>query len=174
MDVYFPVYDTVKPCIIVAADDRPWRTLASTQTLFWHRAPAPAHGQARSSYAEQGTTYFILNAPAHEGLERLRAFRGWSDNWDAEGSKAPHPTALDFASKVFGLLAVHRSPEVTLTADGHPMFVYGAPVNGEVVVTGPGTIDYFFADDGAPEGEDVAINEGALPRELVSHLHSFA
>lgn len=172
MDVYLPVCDTIKPALAVLADDQPWVASSGTQSLMWYRVPARAQRHGRSSKLEQVTTFVIVDHPAHAGLERLRKFRGWTDNWDAEGSKAPDPAALDFASKVFGLLAVHRLPEVTLAADGRPMFVYGHPLAGEVVVTGPSTIDYFFADDNSPEGESVTLEAETLPSALVSYLRS--
>lgn len=174
MDAYLPACDTLTPSIVVPAKDQPWHVVAGTQSLFWRKVPAPSRVSPLSSHPKQVTTFAILEGPAHAGLERLRAFRGWTDNWDAEGAKAPDPNAIDFASKVFGLLALHRTPEVTLNAEGHPMFIYGTPLNGEVVVTGPGTIDYFFAHDDAPEGENVALEGVTLPTNLVSFLHTAA
>lgn len=175
MDAYLPISDTVKPCVTASANDLPWHLLSGTQTLFWYSTPTPRVGAALSSMHQQSrTTFVIVDQPAHQGLERLRTFRGWGENWDAEGGKAPDPTVIDFASQVLGLLSIHRAPEVTLNADGQPMFVYGKPLNGEITVTAPGTIDYFFADDNAPEGEDVAMIDGSLPQSLISYLHSAA
>lgn len=172
MDAYLPVLDTIKPCISSPAVDEPWRACSGTRTLFWYKSPSQVQRVGRSSLDREIASFVIVEAPVHAGLERLRSFGGWQDNWDAEGSRAPEIGVLDFASKVFGLLSIHRAPEVTLSADGHPMFIYGAPLDGEVVVTGINTIDYFFADDASPDGEDVALDESGLPADLLDYLRT--
>ena len=172
MDAYLPLCDTVKPCLSVRGNDQPWRSVSDTQTLAWYFAPKQTSKHGLSTQGQKIATFVVMDNPALAGLERLRTFKGWQDNWDAEGSKAPNPDVVDSSSRIFSLLAVHKVPSVTLSAEGHPMFVYGAPLNGEVVVTGIDTIDYFFADDASPEGEDVTVPHGALPDDLIAYLHS--
>lgn len=172
MDNYLPVCDTVKPSLSIAANDQPWRALSDTHSLLWYATPRVSHNPGLSSVGEAIHTFVVVQNPVLAGLERLRAFRSWKDNWDAEGSKAPDPAVLETASKIFALLSVHRVPTVALSADGDPMFIYGAPLHGEVVVTGIDQIDYFFADDGAPEGESVGVGNATLPIDLIAHLHS--
>ncbi|WP_267348082.1 hypothetical protein [Sphingomonas sp. GM_Shp_2] len=172
MDAYIPSPATSSACCYVPAKDEPWQAVRGTQTLVWYYAPAHQPQVKRASSVAQPITFFIVNTPELEGLERLRTFTTWQDNWDAEGSAAPKAETLATAAKVFSLLAMHRVPQVTLTAEGHPMFTYGAPFHGEVVVTGRDTFDYFFANDTAPEGEDVQFNGTALPTALTDYLRS--
>lgn len=172
MDAYAPIVDTLQPRISVPADAQPWSLASTTRTIFWRLAPAARAGGGRSSRGEPVSTFVIVDGPAHAGLERLRTFSSWQDNWDAEGSKAPDKAILDFASNVYGLLSVHRVPEVTLSADGHPMLIYGAPLNGEIIITGENTMDYFFESDEGPDEEGATLDEGALPENLTSYLHS--
>jgi hypothetical protein len=174
MDAYIPICDTVRPSISVSANDEPWHPLLGTQTLYWFVTPAPAYSQGLSSVNQAVHTFVILDHPAAAGLERLRTFKGWADNWDAEGGKAPDADTVDFATKVFSLLAVHNVPNITLGTNGHPMFLYNGKIKGEVIVTSGQTIDYFFADDEAPEGEDVLLSDGFLPEELVGYIRASA
>jgi hypothetical protein len=174
MDAYIPICDTVRPGISVSANDEPWDPLLATQTVYWFITPAPTHVYGLSSVNKPVHTFVVLQHPAAAGLERLRTFKNWSDNWDAEGGKAPDPKTIDFATKVFSLLAVHSVPNITLSADGHPMFLYGENVRGEVVVTSDQTIDYFFDDEEAPEGDGVYLPHGLLPEELVGYIRSAA
>lgn len=171
MDAYLPVHDTVKPSLTVLVSDHPWRSEPRTQTLVWYMAPRERVSRGLSSTAEI-KSFLVIDSPALAGLERLRTFKGWGDNWDAEGAKAPNPDVVDFASKVFGLLSVYRTPEVGLSSDGYPMFIYGQPYAGEILVSGPSSFDYFFANDDACEGEDVSLEDGALPAKLVASLHT--
>lgn len=120
--------------------------------------------------AEISIVHEIAAAP--RALARLRKFKGWTDNWDGEGSKAPNPAVLDSAGTILGLLAMHRVPSVALSAEGHPMFIYGAPIHGEVVVTGRDTFDYAFMSDDGPEHEGATLTNGSLPAELIKHLQS--
>lgn len=172
MDAYVPVSDTVRPCIGSPALDQPWFQFAGTQTVLRYSAPGPEPRRGVSSVGSEIQTFIILDHPAQDGLQRLRTFKGWQDNWDAEGGLAPDPAVIDSATTVFGLLSLHRVPDVALSAQGHPMFVYGAPISGEVVVTGVDELDYFFADDNAPEGEGVRLSREGLPAELVDYLVS--
>jgi len=171
MDAYSPVAQTVIPHVSSSVEDQPWRTMAGTQTVLWHAGPSAIRGTGYSSI-KKPITFFLVDAPELAGLERLRAFKTWSDNWDAEGAKAPDPNLIDVASQVFSLLSVRRVPQVTLTADGHPMFVYGAPLQGEVVVTDLNKIDYFFAEENAPSDEDVAFDGSSLPLELLHYIEA--
>ena len=170
LDAYLPVCDTIKPCLAASANDQPWRTLSNTQTLFCYLAPRPSVKHGLSSHDEKISTFVVLDSPALAGLERLRTFKGWENNWDAEGAKAPEPQVVDFATKVFSLLSVHRVPTVTLNAEGQPMFVYTGSHPGEVVVTSVDRFDYFFAQDDAPEREDMTLVHATLPDDLIAYL----
>lgn len=171
MDAYLPLPVTTTVRMPVSGNDMPWEIASGTQTIIWQSAHVTRRSVQNSSFfEEQPPTFFIVNVPEIQGLHRLRTIRGWRENWDGEGGKAPDPATVDTASVVFGILSVHRPPQIALSAEGHPMFLYGAPLNGEVVVTSPGTIDYFFADDGAPEGEDVKFDGFNLPQDLLDHI----
>ncbi|AHE55927.1 hypothetical protein NX02_21475 [Sphingomonas sanxanigenens DSM 19645 = NX02] len=74
---------------------------------------------------------------------------------------------------MFSLLSVYRAPQVTLTAEGHPMFVYAKPCSGEVIMTESGKFDYFFSDDDAPSDEDVAFDGLELPPALVDYISTY-
>lgn len=174
MDAYLPIHDTLQPSVSVSANDEPWKPLTGTRTLLWYTAPAHARMSSGSSTGRPVSFFIIGEHPAAAGLERLRKFKGWPDNWDAEGAKAPRDKAVDFATKVFGLLSSHRIPSVTLDVDGNPMFVYEGQHRGEIVITGDQTFDYFFHADDAPEKEDATLSEGYLPSELISYISSAA
>lgn len=171
MDCYLPINETVTSHP-VAALDQPFRSVTSTQTIMW--AYAPTEARQFGGRGEKKLTFFIIDSPELVGLERLRSFKGWSDNWDAEGGKAPDPAVIDEASKVYSLLSRFRVPQVTLTADGLPMFAYGSPLRGEVVVTGLGKLDYFFAAEGAPADEEVDFDGESLPAELTQYIAATA
>lgn len=189
MDAYTTVLDTRPPIVILQSDAPPvpgqWTSRFINVAVFQKTLNWPdllsdgitnvavkstsASVQARDGSESLPPSFVITNHPAQAGLQRLRTFRGWKDNWDAEGSKGPELDVLNFADQVFSLLAIHNVPEVTLTAEGHPMFVYGAPVKGEVIVTGNKTISYFFLENDAPEGEDVLIGS-FLPDDLIATI----
>lgn len=171
MDCYLPINETVTSHP-VSAVDQPFQAVTSTQTIMWVSAPAAPRQFGAPS--EKKLTFFIVDSPELEGLQRLRSFKGWSDNWDAEGGKAPDPAIIDEASKVYSLLSRFRVPQVTLTADGLPMFAYGSPLRGEVVMTGAGKLDYFFAADGAPADEEVDFDGQSLPVELTQYIAATA
>jgi hypothetical protein len=172
MDVYLPIQDTLRPSVSTAALDEPWRLETGTQTVFWLTAPAAARIGGASSLGGPVSLFVITEHPASAGLERLRNFKGWPDNWDAEGAKAPCDSTIDFATKVFGLLSLHRTPEVTLDVAGNPMLLYNGAIQGEVIVTSDSTFDYFFESDDAPDGENIELSNGYLPRDLVSYISS--
>lgn len=172
MDAYVPIADSLTPAITTPANDQPWRTIGGTRTLLWFNSAA-ARGTAGYSAAPQAT-FFLFDAPELAGLERIRSFATWGDNWDAEGARAPNPAVLNDACLMFSLLAVHKVPQVTLTAEGHPMFAFDGAVQGEVVMTEPGKFDYFFAADGAPSDEGVAFDGNALPKELLDYINPAA
>lgn len=170
MDAYAPLAQTFMPCAYAPANDQPWSAVTRTETVVWF-ATRPAD-QGRFASTKKVPTFFILDAPSHAGLERLHSFKGWKDNWDAEGGVAPDPRVIDAASQVFSLLAIHKVPQVGLSSDGHPMFLYGGSHRGEVVVTGVNTIEYYFANVGGPSAEDVVFDGERLPDEVVNYLGS--
>lgn len=172
MEAYLPICETATPVMMTTANDQPWRRLSGTQTVFWWKTTNNSNPAGLSSVSSEIREFFIVNNPTLIGLQRLRAFRSWGDNWDGEGSKAPNAEAVDFASKILGLLAMHRVPAVSLSADGSPMFIYGEPLNGEVVVTGRDRFDYFFAADNAPEVENASLSNNSLPGDLIAYLQS--
>lgn len=172
MDAYTPVVNSVTPCMQSPALDEPWQIVHSTQTLIWYRADAQP--VANAGYSSTGKirplTFFLVESPEIAGLERLRSFKGWADNWDGEGSKAPAADVLDASTKIFSLLSVHRVPKVMLTADGQPMFSFSGDVRGEVVMTAVDRFDYFFAGPGEPADEDVHFDGFSLPAQLTEHI----
>lgn len=172
---YTPIPNSYTPSAYVTYVDEPWRAGRGTQTMVFYKGAAPArmHG-ATSVGGASDLTFVFIDTPVLAGLDRLRRFQNWKDNWDAEGARAPDPVALDTASKVFSLLSVHAVPDVTLDVDGNPMLIFNAPVRGEVVVTSPQSIDYFFVDGRAPYGEAVPFDGEHLPQELAAYVKAFA
>lgn len=175
MDAYTPLPDSFTPYASVTQLDEPWRSGWGTQTVVFFKGPAPTKTVGTSSLGSAGDLSFVLiDTPVLAGLDRLRTFRDWQDNWDAEGARAPDVETLNAASKVFSLLAAHSVPNVTLDSDGQPMLVFNGTLRGEVVMTSPSTLDYFFMDDDAPYGENATFVGDQLPPELVSYIKALA
>ena len=169
MDLYHaPKAPTVAPSANESSVGDLWNRTPSTMTYVFAYQRCNALPKSVSTISKD-LTFVTLDSPALAGLERLRSFENWQGNWDAEGSAAPDVGALDAASKMFSLLAIYATPQVTLTPEGHPAFLYSGAVNGEVVVTSATTMEYFFADDDVFE-QDVAITGDALPDALRSQL----
>lgn len=176
MDAYHPVVDSVRPHIAAQASDEPWTLSrgAGTRTIFWYSIPSSPRGSGWSSLDQPMKTFFFAYDPAHAGLQRLRTFRNWKDNWDGEGAPAPEKEALDTSTKVLALLvASGASPKVQLNSDGLPVFsIYGDGLDGEVVVTSKDTIEYYFHGDEPVGQSDVPFDGVKLPDELICQLAS--
>lgn len=170
MDAYPNYAPTVAPSADTSSIGDLWDRAAGSQTVIWIYQRQDALPKRVSTVGDD-FVFHTMSSPALAGLERLRAFEGWSANWDAEGSAAPNLAALDAASRVFSLLSIHAVPQVTLTPEGLPAFLYGGAINGEVVVTSASTIEYFFADDDLFE-QDVDISDNTLPSALRAKLTS--
>jgi hypothetical protein len=168
MDAYAPIAQTFTPCAYAPANDQPWSAVTRTETIVWFATSASDRRVAATSNGVP--KFYVLSAPSHAGLERLHSFKGWQDNWDAEGGIAPDNRVIDVASQVFSLLALHEVPKVGLSSDGYPMFMFSGLHRGEVVVTGVDTIEYFFANPGGPSGEDVAFDGDKLPEAISDYL----
>lgn len=109
-------------------------------------------------------------APAAAGLQRLRSFYHYPSNWDGERAAQPSKALLDSASEIFSLLSLHGVvPFVALSSEGQVVFSYDSDgVDGEVTVTSPGILDYYFP--GQLAEYDVQFDGKSLPDELNAHL----
>jgi hypothetical protein len=161
--------------LVPAIDDNPvWRIAKGSQTIVFGFASLGHELKSLSSVTGTPPVEFgVVDNAVLAGFDRLRAFRSWKNNWDAEGGCAPDPLVVDAATRVYSLLAQHNLPTVDLTPEGMPQFLYDGLTRGEVVVTSDTTLGYFFAD-GGPADEDVSIVGGALPPDLVEHLAQHA
>ena len=161
--------------LVPAIDDNlSWRIANGSQTIVFVFATLGHELKSLSSVTGTPPVEFgVVDNAILAGFDRLRAFRTWNENWDAEGGRAPDPLVVDAATKVYSLLALHKLPAVDLTPDGMPQFLYDGLTRGEVIVTSDTTLDYFFAD-GGPADENVSIVAGTLPPDLVEHLSQHA
>jgi len=170
MDAYLPTLNTFAPSAYVADIGEIWDRVHGTRTVIYRYGEArPTTERLLTSSLNRTFFFNDVDSPELAGLERLRSFQRWGENWDAEGSAAPNPEILDAASRVFSLLSVHAVPQVTLTPEGLPAFLYEGATSGEVIVTGPMMIDYFFTGDG-PFDDDVDISADILPTALIEQL----
>ena len=155
------------------SDDIPgWSIAHGSMSIFVVRGTAPALLKQLSSFTQNAppTEFCFVENAVLAGFQRLCSFRTWNDNWDAEGSRAPNPAVVDAATKVYSLLASHAVPNVQLSPDGYPMFLYDdGKLEGEIAVIATDRLEYYFTGDG-PSDEDVAFTGDALPVELISHL----
>lgn len=119
--------------------------------------------------------------PSAAALQRLRIFRDWHDNWDAEGAPAPDLRALDAASNLLGFLKSYPvEPIAMLDASGLPMlllrFLGG---EGEITVSGNGAVDFVLdLPDGETQTEvELEFDSQGLPaqlHEVLSRLRAIA
>lgn len=141
-------------------------------------AAAGAQGLSSTHFLQayqQPAAIIRAMAPAHrsaavQALQRLRTFRDWRDNWDAEGAPAPDQGALNAASIILGYLRNYPiDPTAMLDADGKPMLILRYPGGeGEINVLSDATLDYVMPIPGRDtEYEaDVHIDAAALPQQL--------
>jgi hypothetical protein len=105
-------------------------------------------------------------------LNRLRTFKNWPENWNAEGAKRPVLSAIDDATLFLSLWSSKYVPEVGLTHDGLPMFSLKTPnALGEIIVNADSSLDYYFEyEDGrSPEGdENIPFNKVSLPEQILA------
>lgn len=106
---------------------------------------------------------------ALKSLNRLREFRRWGDNWDAEGAPAPEKASIDAATKILGLLALQGiEPAVMLNADGKPMFlIESAGVESEIVFHSSEELGY-FVNSSPPVGGEAAFNGKDMPAGILA------
>jgi len=137
------------------------------------RSSAAAYARA-AFYAQYVPYVHVETSALVRALKRLRTFKEWQANWDAEGAPEPDKEAIETASELLGYLKSYPiEPTAMLSAIGKPLllFRYGAK-EGEISVTSEGMIDFVFdTDDGDVEAEaDVPFNANTLPPTLESLL----
>lgn len=163
----------VPPAIILVADEPyGWKNTVTRYILQAVEEAPGTHVKGSSSKGE-GAFYERSSLPVLTALKRLRAFKGWERNWDAEGAPAPDGDTLEAATKVLGLLAVYAVPQVGLDSEGRPMLTFDGDLRGEVTVTTPQTLDYFF-EDADLFGYETPFDGLALPGDLIALLRQSA
>lgn len=172
MDAYIPAQDTVAPHAMEMVVSG-WRSRPITQSNFKFTVMLADNQRGNSWTSSEGRmpTYAILALPPLAGLERLRSFADFPENWNGEGGARPDRATVDAATKVYGLLAAVKLPQVSLNSLGQPMFLYDGACRGEIVVTSADTLDYYFDDDDAPCGDDVAF-QGQLPLDVIRYIRA--
>jgi hypothetical protein len=106
-------------------------------------------------------------------LSRLRSFRTWRQNWDAEGAEPPDPNLLERAIVLLSLLAPTRVRfGVGLDADSRPMFnIRDSIYDGHIVLENDGTLSFFFQRDNQElSGHNIPFDGRSLPVELEQSL----
>ena len=85
----------------------------------------------------------VPTSHAELSLTRLREFRDWSDNWDAEGAVAPRPEMLDAAEKLLGQVigCTNLGVKVALASSGSPLlFLWAGDTLGELQILEDGGV----------------------------------
>lgn len=159
------------PAIIWQLEE-PYEPEHVTETMFHFRTTAPVIALPRTQYWSSQPSA-ILSAPARspliDAVNRLKAFKTWTENWDMEGAAAPNVDAIEAAIGLVELIERKGIvPAVALNSDGDPMLMFqrgGVP--GEVVVTSAHSLEYYMNYD-EPLGGDVPFDGVNLPNEIAS------
>lgn len=164
------VVETSVPCLVSqVADDQPcdWTDTRTNRLLVLYDAPR-APGPVLISSTEELFSFSTEQAATLRSMNRLRAYKKWEANWDAEGAPPPDHAAIDAATKLLGLLATERVfPKVFLNSEGYPMLLINQwGLDGELTVEGPDEISYFFKADESL-GDEVAFDGQTLPAPIV-------
>jgi len=135
-------------------------------SLPWHSA------LGRPAAVAMGGDWRPAQWPGHATLDRLRSFKSWPANWDAEGAPKPDADTIDAATNLLALLnAIGVLPAVQLNAEAQPLFTFhSAGIDGEVTVTSPSTLDFYFHGDDPVAGADVEFNGSRLPTGVTERL----
>lgn len=150
--------------------DEPYRNWAGTKTSeFVVKVDLPIKRAVASSSNDVRSKFSTELSATMSALNRLRTFKTWKENWDAEGAPAPDSDSIEAATQVLSLLALENvAPTVTLNSDGKPMLLINQwGLDGEITVTEPGEVEFFFDAD-EPLGDVVPFTGHALPEVLVN------
>lgn len=174
MDAYVTTLDSFTPSAYVQTLDELWEPKFETETV-WYVEHAPVRAAVVSSTSTQAslTDFWLADVPVLAGLERLRSFQGYEDNWDGEGGASPEAAAVETAVQLFSLLSNHAVPQVSLNSLGQLMLVYNSPQSGEIVITGPQRFSYFFSGEEELFADDEPFS-GNLPDDLLTRLSVIA
>ena len=131
-----------------------------------------------NAYSGDDYIYQYISQPPYvqvsgRNLARLRAFRGWSGNWDGEGAPAPDIASLGVAERLLSLLAYeHPVLSVGLDADSRPMFNLRESVyEGHIVVETGGELSFSFYYKGCVlDGFYLAFDGRSIPQPLKTAL----
>lgn len=148
----------------------------SAVNMIEHRnQPAFYANYARAALCSDMLPYVqVETSPMVRALNRLRLFKNWGENWDAEGAPEPDKAAIDYASELLGYLKSYPiEPTAMLDSIGKPLllFEYGGK-EGEISVGPNGALDFVFDN---PEGDleaeaDVEFDASTLPPSLEALL----
>lgn len=118
-----------------------------TVRRIWRSIPKPPPPVLANKASTSEILHLDTNeSPEHLALQRLRTFKTFKRNWDAEQGAAPDHKTIDAATTLLSLLSAKgEAPKVSLTSDGFPMLLFGdGSARGEIIVTSESTFDYFF------------------------------
>lgn len=166
---YVDTTSDMSPPALEYFDPRPGEMVGSmTMLLIRTSVPkAPPPVLAATSSTSQTLKLDTTGSPEHLALQRLRQFKTFERNWDAEQGEAPDHKTIDAATTLLSLLSAKGdTPKVSLTSEGYPMLLFGnGSARGEIIVTSASTFDYFF-DNG--EGDcDVAFDGRHVPEAVL-------
>ena len=106
-------------------------------------------------------------------LLRLRQFKSWPENWDAEGGAKPDRINIDRAIALLSQIATKPiSFGVGLDADSRPMFsIRDSAYDGHIVVEPNGAVSFFFQrGTEILDDYDLAFDGQSLPGALEQAL----
>lgn len=112
--------------------------------------------------------------PLQAALGRLRKFKTWHENWNAEGAPAPDHQLIEAASNLLGLVGRYQSPKVMLSSDAVPMLLFSdAHFDGEITISAKNEIEFYFS---APMevGDTVPFDGMSIPPALLGILQNKA
>lgn len=163
------------PTVVEYFDPEPGEIYSPTVSRWFHRVirPKPAE-KAEANSKSQVMDFALCDAPEHVALQRLRRFKAFKANWDAEHSAAPNLEAIDSAIVMLSLLSAHGlTPKVALASEGAPMLLFSqGSFKAEIVVKASNLFDYYVD---TPEGdgeEDIAFDGRSLPANLLNQLQA--
>lgn len=167
---------TLAPPAIEYYYPNPGEFVSRATMSLWHaRLPRGKKlERARTGSTSAPIDFTVISSPELDALDRLRQFKAFKYNWDGEHGAAPQAGAVDSAIILLSLLAAHGvSPKVMLNADGSPLLLINkGSVRGEIAVSSPTTIEFYFDVCGGEAEVDVQFDGKSIPKVLLDHLQA--
>lgn len=173
MDLHHTFFDTSSIPAYVQTVDEDWEPMVATETI-WYVEDRPSVKFPAVTTSEQSVAWdFYDYSGALAGLDRIRSFFSYIENWDGEGGLAPPRASVNTAIAIFSLVSNHRVPQVSMNSQGEPMMVFGGKHSGEIVVTGASQYSFYFSGPDELHGDEVFF-DGSLDPLLMERLGAIA